>query len=399
MQDKSEKPITSRRVQGVSSSLLPVVLLAIGTFAMGTDSFVLAGILPQLNQAFHISAGTSGQTVTIFALTYAVLAPFLAVFTSHIGRKKLLLIALFIFVAANVASASAQNFASLLVTRVLAALGAALFTPTASAAALALADRKRHGIALSIILGGLTVGTVLGVPLGTALGQQFTWRASLWFIAAVGLVALLCIATSLRRTLSPAQTNSIPERISVFRHPQAIKMVLFMVLASAASISVYTYIAEVVQDSAGISGSPLAYILLAWGIGGSVGSFSSGMITDRYGANRTLLIALGLLLVSFTMLAFASSTLLIFVTVCINGIASWSFAAPNNYRLTRIPGLHASTAISFNSSGIYFGQAVGAMIGGIYLAQRFTPRLLPVAGIAITLIALGMQLHVMFKRA
>ncbi|MET9819487.1 MFS transporter [Streptomyces sp. NPDC006355] len=134
----------------------------------------------------HLTTGAAGQTVTAFALAYGLAAPFLAAYTSRLPRKPLMACALALFVLANLASAAAPNLPLLLTARIIAGLGAALYTPSTSAAAAALADPAHRGRAMSIIIGGLTLGTVFGVPVGTIIGETISWRASLVFVVAVG---------------------------------------------------------------------------------------------------------------------------------------------------------------------------------------------------------------------
>ncbi|GAA2477394.1 hypothetical protein GCM10023100_04980 [Actinocorallia cavernae] len=211
---------------------------------MGTDSFVLAGILPQIAHGLHISTGAAGQTITAFALTYGLTAPFLAALTSRLPRKPLLAVALALFVLANLASAAAPNLPLLLTARVVAGLGAALYTPNASAAAAALAGPAARGRALSVILGGLTVGTVFGVPVGTAIGQHLSWEAGLVFVAAVGALALLGVLVVLPGLPIPPAIP-LAQRFAVLANRRVVAMVAFMLLAGGGSIMVYTYTATV----------------------------------------------------------------------------------------------------------------------------------------------------------
>jgi len=245
-------------------SLRPVAVLAVGSFAMGTDSFVLAGILPNIAGGLHVSIAAAGQTITVFALTYALTAPLLAGITGALPRKPLMLAALGLFVLANLASAAAPTLALLLAARVAAGLGAALYTPNASAAAAALVSPARRGRALAMVLGGLTVGTVLGVPAGTAIGQRISWQASLVFVAVVGLVAMLGILATLPSLALPPAVP-LRARFALLGNRRVLVIVAVMLLASAASISVYTYIAVVLAHTAHITGTTLAAVLLVWG--------------------------------------------------------------------------------------------------------------------------------------
>ncbi|MCN9243735.1 MFS transporter [Streptomyces sp. RY43-2] len=364
----------------------PVAVLALGSFAMGTDSFVLAGILPQIADGLHISTGAAGQTITAFALTYALAAPFLAVLTSRLPRKPLLAVALTLFVLANLASAAAPNLTLLLTARVIAGLGAALYTPNASAAAATLAGPTHRGRALSVILGGLTVGTVFGVPVGTFIGQHLSWQASLVFVAAVGALALLGVLVVLPG-LPIAPATPLTQRFAVMADRRVIAMVAFMLLTSGAGILIYTYTATVLGQIADIHGTRLAAALLAWGIGGVFGSFGSGWLTDRLGAERTLTLAIALLIATLAALTISTSFVAVLIVMVLNGAAGWAASTPNNHRLTELAPTLPSVVISFNSSGIYLGQALGAALGGILLDDGVTARVLCLTGAGIALLA------------
>ena len=372
-------------------SLRPVAVLAVGSFAMGTDSFVLAGILPNIAGGLHVSTAAAGQTITVFALTYALTAPLLAGITGALPRKPLMLAALGLFVLANLASAAAPTLALLLVARVAAGLGAALYTPNASAAATALVEPARRGRALAMVLGGLTVGTVLGVPVGTAIGQRISWQASLVFVAVVGLVALLGILATLPSLALPPAVP-LRARFALLGNRRVLAIVGVMLLASAASISVYTYVAVVLAHTAHITGTTLAAVLLVWGAGGAVGAFGSGALTDRYGPGRTLLLAITTLTVTLAALTVTTSVPVVFVVMAVNGAAAWAVATPNNHRLSALAPALPGVVISLNSSGIYLGQALGAAAGGLLLEHQLTPDLLPLVGAALGVVALTAHL-------
>jgi len=364
----------------------PVALLAVGTFAMGTDSFVLAGILPQIARGLHASTGDAGQVITTFALTFAIAAPCLSAITSKVPRKPLMAVALSLFVLANLGSAAASSLPLLLAARVAAGLGAAMYTPNASAAAAALAGPARRGQALAVILGGLTVGTVFGVPVGTAIGQHISWRACLVFVAAVGLVALLGLLVVLPRLPLPPAVP-LRARFGVLARGRVVVTVVFMLLASAASIMVYTYIADILGQDAHVKGTTLAVILLLWGIGGMVGAFGSGWLTDRWGAERTLTLAVSVLVVTLAALTLATSAVSAGIVMLLNGTAAWAVSSPNNYRLTTLVPKLPSVVISFNSTGIYAGQALGAGLGGLLIDGGLSPRSLCLVGAGLALAA------------
>jgi predicted MFS family arabinose efflux permease len=171
-----------------------------------------------------------------------------------------------------------------------------------------------------------------------------------------------------------------------------VAIVTFMLLASSASIMVYTYIARVLDETAGITGTALAVTLLLWGVGGTAGAFGSGWLADRWGAEGTLALALSVLVVTTVLLSFVSGTALVMAVMVVNGAAAWSAATPNNHRLTELVPQLPSVVISFNSSGIYFGQALGAGLGGILIGAGMSGSDLCLSGAVLGSLALVVHL-------
>lgn len=367
------------------------LVLACGTFAMGTDSFVLAGVMPQIASGLHVSVGAAGQSVAAFALTYAVAAPLLAALAGRAPRKPLMGAALVLFALANIGSAASTTLAQLLASRVVAALGAALFTPTASATIVALAGPARRGQALSVILSGLTVGTVFGVPVGTVIGQQWGWRATLLFVVAIAVIALIALAATLPR-VAAGHALSLSERLSAFSEPRILVVAAVNLASTAGGFMVYTYVSQILGVTARLSGPALAVVLLAWGLGSSVGALGSGWTADRIGPNRTLIGAIICLGFSLFLLGIADGMSAIVALMAVFGAAGWSVNTPVNHRLTAIAPAHSAVAISLNASGAYLGQALGALIGGLLLASGVAAPELCLAGAALSGVALLVQL-------
>ena len=367
------------------------VLFAVGTFAIGTDSFVLAGILPQLAHGLKVSEGAAGQVVTVFAITYAIAAPFLSVLTQRLPRKTLILVALGLFAVGNVASALSPTLTLLLISRVATALGAASFTPTANAAAATLAGPAHRGRALSVVLGGIALGTVLGVPAGTAIGQNIGWQGSLLLVAALGVVALVAIAVVLRPLSGEAQLP-IRDRFAVMAQGPVLLVVGVTALATGSGIMVYTYIAPILSGTANVSGSALAVFLLVWGVGGAVGAFGSGWLTERIGAGYTSALSITLLAIALAGIAFVPDLAVVMALAFIGGVGSWGFVAPDNHMLTGMHPKTPSVVIAFNSTGTYAGQAVGAGVGGALITAGVAGPVMCIAASAGLLAAAALAL-------
>ncbi|RBQ16969.1 MFS transporter [Spongiactinospora rosea] len=342
-------------------------LLATGAFAIGTDAFVIAGVLTELAAELAVSPGTAGQLITVFSLAYAVLAPVNASLTGRLSRRTVLAVALAVFVAGNLISAFAGSFAVVLAGRVVAAAGAAGYTPQASAAAAALAGEERRGAALSVVIGGLTVATALGVPLGTFVGEAFGWRATLLGVAGLGALALGGALALLPR-LEPAGHHTIAERLAGLRNPAVLITLSVTLLAVTAEHVVYTYIAPLLAPATASSGQALALLLLIFGVGAVAGNGIAGPLTDRFGPRAIAVAAVGGMALDLALLplwsrSFAAAAVALFVW----GATGWMYLVPQQYRLLALSETGGPFTVALNSSALYLGIALGGGLGGVLI--------------------------------
>ena len=159
---------------------LRLLVLALGTFAIGTGSFVFAGLLGDVAEDLSVSLSNAGQLITLYAIVYAVGSPVLVTLTDAVTRRWLLIFSLTVFAGANVAAVMLSSFGPLLASRVVAACAAAVFTPTTAVVAASMAAPEKRGRALATVTGGLTIAFAFEIPLGTLVGEYFGWRASCW---------------------------------------------------------------------------------------------------------------------------------------------------------------------------------------------------------------------------
>ncbi|MET8543927.1 MFS transporter [Kitasatospora sp. NPDC004799] len=364
---------------------VPLLLLALGTFAVGTDSMVVAGILGPLCADLGVPVPAAGQLVTVFALGYALLAPVLAALTARWPRRRLLLTALTVFTAANALSALAPTYGLLLATRVLAAAGAALYTPTANAAATALVTPQRRGRALATVLGGMTVATALGVPLGTWIGHT-DWRMTMWLVTALGLAALTGLALLLRDLPAPTAAPTLRARLAPLRHGPVLGAAATTLVFFLAFQSVYIYLATAVSGATGGDAARLSTVLLTCGVMSVAGSWLGGRLVDRTGVRRVLLGGSAAAAAAFTALPWLGRTMpgaLAYATVV--PLAGWAVSVALPHRLASIDPDNAPLLISLNSSALYLGTAAGGAAGSAaitVLGERWFP--LAAAALALT---------------
>ncbi|MGW2253329.1 MFS transporter [Kitasatospora sp. NPDC001660] len=363
-----------------------LLLLALGTFAVGTDSMVVAGILGPVAADLGVSVPAAGQLVTVFALGYALLAPVLAALTARWPRRRLLLTALAVFTAANALSALAPSFGPLLATRVLAAAGAALYTPTANAAATALVAPGRRGRALATVLGGMTAATALGVPLGTWVGRA-DWRMTMWLVTALGLAALAGLALLLRDLPAPAAAPGLRARLAPLGRPRVLGAAATTLAFFLAFQSVYIYLATAVAGATGGDANRLSAVLAAGGVASVAGSWLGGRLVDRMGVRRVLPAGSALAALAFAALPWLGRSMpgaLVYAVVA--SLAGWAVSVALAHRLASVDPANAPVLLSLNSSALYLGTAAGGVAGSAAIAV-LGGRWFPLAAAVLALVA------------
>ena len=360
----------NRRSQsGVSISgnlAKPLAPLALATFAVGTDAFVIAGLLPAIAGDFEVSIPAAGQLVTVFALTLAVAAPVLSWLLSSLDRRKALQLALLVFIVGNVATALSPTYALALAARVFTALGAATITATASSAAVAIAPGERRGRAMAAVIGGLTLSTALGMPLGNLIGNT-DWRLTLWAVAGLGILAAIGISVWLPRVVLPAP--SLIARLAPLRETKVLIVLVATLLVMAGHYTVYTYISSMTAGATtGTFPQALTLILFAWGTGVLAGNVLAGYLADKRPAIGVALIALAGGTVVLAISPFTVSHLVITVIwATIWGATDGMASVVQQHRLVTIAPASAPLLFGLNSSAIYVGVAVGGLLGGLSL--------------------------------
>lgn len=363
-----------------------VTVLALGSFAIGTDTFVVAGVLRRLGSDLHVSLVEAGQLVTVFAVTFGVLAPVLAAVTARVARRTLLLGALALFAAANVGSALAPGFAVLLATRALAAAGAALYTPVAAAAAVTLVVPERRGRALAVVLGGTTAATVLGVPVGTYVGNAVGWQGSFGLVAVLAAIAWAVLAARLPALPTPP-IATLQARVAVLADRRVLGVIATTVLLFLGGFTVYTYVGQVVAENTGVTGTGLTWLLVVFGVFGVAGNALGGRLTDRFGPDVVLLGGLLVFAVALLVVPVATRSLPGTVAVlAVWALSAWSLTVPQQHRLVAIAPQAAQVAIGLNSAAVFLGIGAAGAFGGLALAHVAAPELGYVGG-AVVLVA------------
>lgn len=371
------------------SSLPWLTALFIATLALGTDEFVIAGVLNLVAADLNTTPGAAGQLVTVFAASFAIGAPVLAVWLNRFGHKKALLAGLLIFAAANLACAAATTLATLLALRVLAGLSAAAVSTAAFSAAAKGAPDGKQGKYLSIVTAGLTVALFTGVPLGTWFGAVFSWRTTFILIGAVSLMSAIVIHLSMPE-LPHDETRSVTDQLAPLKNPQVARMVAAIFLCGAGGLMFYSYLAPI---TVGILGSEelLPFILLVVGLVGVGSALLGGNLTDQIGSRRARITVLGGHAATLGILAllgcFTPPTWLFIAAVGFWALFAWALNPPMQASTIAAAPEAPMTAVALNISGLYLGTAAAGAIGGVLL-DHFGPLSIPVVGTAFLACAL-----------
>ena len=350
-----------------------LVWLAMGTFAIGVEGFVISSLLPAIAGETGVSITEAGYLVLAYALAYAVGAPVLATLTGAIDRRRTLVSAALVFSAGALLAGFAGSYWVLLAARLLMAFCAGLYFATAQATAIAIAPPEQRARAIAIVVGGTTLAVALGAPLGALIAGLAGWRGAYFAVAAIGIVAAVAI-----RLLLPAglrgEKRTLRERLAVLSVPGVRPALLTTLLFMTGPFVAFIYIAPLAR-SIGLGTEVLPVILLAFGVGAAIGNYVGGQSSDRFGATQTVRVSI---VVTAALLALLSLIPLLpdglaqpaFIAIMIPwGIAGWAFLPAQVSRLVSLTGPAAALVISLNGSALYLGTALGAVVGGQVLAQ------------------------------
>jgi predicted MFS family arabinose efflux permease len=344
-------------------------ILALGTFAIGTDAFIIGGVLPKIAHDLSVSVGQAGLVVSVFSLSYAVGSPIISALSTRWRRSTVLIGGLTVFSAANLLSALSPSLVSLLATRVFAALAAGLVAPACYAFASILASSDNRGKMLAIVAAGFTSAIVLGVPLGVLIAKYAGWRGSLVFVAILGAMAALSMSgVGIPNADSPKGAARLSDLRQILRRSDTIKVLLPFLIWSIANFEVYTFIAAILGRVQ--SGTAVPILLMLFGLGCVSGNYIGGALSDRFGNRSPTIICLVFLIGALAAIEPASSSMvtagatMIWWGVCMAGLFTLQ-----QQRVISVNPNQPNLLLSLNNSALYLGASVGAAAGGEVLSR------------------------------
>ncbi|MPT24993.1 MAG: MFS transporter [Starkeya sp.] len=368
---------------------LPLLALAMASFGIGTTEFVIMGLLPEVAADLSVSIPAAGLLVTGYALGVVVGAPIVAIITNSLPRKGTLIGLASMFVLGNFLCAIAPDYWFLMGARVVTAFCHGAFFGIGAVVAANLVPPNQRASAIALMFAGLTLANVLGVPLGTALGQAAGWRSTFWAVVLIGILAVSAIALWVPRDIPHASGNILRE-FAVLKRPQVILTMLMSVLASASLFSVFTYIAPLLRDVTGFSPHAVTYVLLLFGVGITIGNLLGGKLADwrLMPSLMASFIGLAAVLVAFVFLSgFAAATV---ATVFVWGILVFAVVPPIQMRVVDAAEGAPNLASTLNQGAFNLGNAAGAWIGGAAITFGISYADLPWVGAGLAVGALGL---------
>ncbi|MEU1128884.1 MFS transporter [Streptomyces sp. NPDC005900] len=346
---------------------LALLALAIGAFGIGTTEFVIMGLLPEVAGDFGVSIPTAGFLVTGYALGVVLGAPLMTVLGTKISRKRMLMLLMGLFIAGNLLSAVAPVFGVMLAGRVVASLAHGAFFGIGSVVAAELVAPEKKAGAIAMMFTGLTVANVVGVPLGTFVGQTLGWRMTFTIVAALGVVGLAGVA-KLVPDLPKPEGVRLRHELAAFRNVQVLLAMAMTVLGFGGVFAAVTYLAPMMTDVAGYADSSVTWLLVLFGLGMVAGNLIGGKFADR-ALMPLLYISLGSLAVVLALFTLtAHNKVAAAVTVALIGALGFATVPPLQKRvLDQAPGA-PTLASAVNIGAFNLGNALSAWLGGIVIA-------------------------------
>ncbi len=341
-----------------------ILILAIAAFIIVTTEFLIVGLLPSIARDLSISISTAGQLVTLFAFTVMLFGPVLTAWVANIERKRLFVGILLVFAASNALAAMAPNLWVLAVARFIPALALPVFWGTASETAGQLAGPERAGRAVSSVYLGISAALLFGIPLGTLAAEAIGWRGAFWALAAVSALIAVVMQVGMP-TLRMPQHLKFTQQLRILRDPFFVANVALSVLVFTAMFTAYTYLADVLENVAGVAPAQVGWWLMGFGAVGLFGNWLGGRWVDHRPLGVTALFCVLLAIGMAASIALAGHRLWLCVALMLWGIANTALYPICQIRVMKAASHAKALAGTLNVSAANAGIGLGAILGGL----------------------------------
>ncbi|MCW2536338.1 MAG: Inner rane sugar transporter [Modestobacter sp.] len=373
---------------------LALLALAIGAFGIGTTEFVMMGMLPQIAGDLDVSVSAVGLLISAYAIGVVIGAPTLTALGVRFTPRQTLIGLMVVFVVGNALSAIAPGYTTLLIARVLTALAHGSFFGVGAVAARRLVPKEKATQAISLMITGLTLANVVGVPLGTFVAQQASWRLVLGGVAAIGVVTIVGLLAWMPAVAG--EPTDLRSELSAFRRRQVWLILGLTMVGFAAMFAVYSYVNPILTELGGIPEGWVTPVLALFGVGTTIGTLSGGRLGDRFGFSFVAvgLVGMSLVLVAFALLARTPAAAVVLLVLF--GTIAFALGPVVQSRVidaARVPGgslVSAANQAAFNVANA-FGAALGAAVlsaGLGYTAPIWVGAVIALLGAGVAVLAL-----------
>lgn len=348
-----------------------LLTLTLGGLGIGITEFVMMGLLPDIAKDLDISIPQAGHLISAYALGVVIGAPLLVLIAGSYPPKKILMVLMLMFTGFNALSAFAPGYNTMFVARLLAGLPHGAFFGVGSVVASRLADKGKEAQSVSLMFAGLTVANILGVPLGTYIGHNFSWRYTFVIIVIVGLVTLLSLKAWMP-ALPATKNRDLSKELNFFKMPESWLIILMIAIGTGGLFSWYSYIAPLLTEVSGFTPNSITYILVIAGAGMMVGNFIGGRLADRFSPARATLSLLIAMSVTLLIVHYVSGNqIMSLVMTFITGAIAFAAASPIQMLMINTAKGSEMLAASVSQASFNIGNALGAFLGGLPLLAGY----------------------------
>ncbi|TDT44986.1 DHA1 family arabinose polymer transporter-like MFS transporter [Maribacter spongiicola] len=355
-------------MENLKSNKKALFALAIGGFGIGLTEFVIMGILTEVSGSLGITIPQAGHFIAAYALGVVVGAPLLTGLGSKLTPKKMLFLLMIWFTVFNTLSGLATGYTSLLFMRFLSGIPHGAFFGIGAVVATKLAKKGKGAQAISIMFSGLTVANVIGVPIGTYLGQQFSWSVSFYLVGFVGLLAL----GSIYLWMPKIEVDESEEKLSVsqgLKNTELWALIALTTIGTGGFFAWYSYVAPLITDVAGLPNHFVGYAMMLAGLGMVVGNFLGAKMAELFSPLKAVIISLSVMCGILVLNMFiATNPYLLMIMTFVIGAISFTVATPIQMAIINTSKGSEMLGSSMNQSAFNMGNASGAYLAGLPIA-------------------------------
>lgn len=392
----SNGPSTTRKPHSTGRRLA-MLALSIGGFGIGTTEFASMGLLPDVAATMNISEPSAGHMISAYALGVVVGAPAIATLAARVPRRLLLILLMAAFTLGNLGTVFAPSFNELVASRFVAGLPHGAYFGIAALVAAHLAEPGKRAKAVAMVMMGLSIANVVGVPAATWLGQALGWRSAFAVVAIIGAMTVTALVLWMPRLDGMPTTNPITE-LGALRRSQ-VWMTLFVgMVGFGGMFAVYTYISSTLTDVAGLARALVPVALMIYGLGMVAGNYFGGWLADRYQLKGTFVGIASMAVFLALFVLGAHNPISALVLVFLIGASGSSVIPGLQTRLMDVADDAQTLAASLNHAAFNLANAIGAALGGAVIAAGFgytapaaVGAVLAVAGLVVLSTAMWMQ--------